>query len=71
MLYCPLFFSHLIYFFNWRIIALQNFVIFCKTTVLLKSEHFWTPNKSTKILGKEIIDLYWHIFTDKDTRQKH
>ena len=32
VLFCLIYLKNLIYFFNWRIIALQNFVLFCQTS---------------------------------------
>ena len=32
-------FCHFIYFFNWRIIALQNFVIFCQTSTRINHKY--------------------------------
>ena len=37
-------FFFLIYFFYWRIIALQNFVVFCQTSTLISHRYKYIPS---------------------------
>ena len=38
------FFNFLIYFFNWRIIALQNFAVFCETSTWISHRFTYIPS---------------------------
>ena len=44
ILYCPICNYFLIYFFYWKIIALQNFVAFCQTSTWISHRYTYIPS---------------------------
>ena len=66
-----LIFKEFIYIFYWSIIALQNFVLFCQTSVWISHRYTYIPTfflnlpKHVESLVPEILEKYSRIDTDK------